>query len=62
MLPSMDTPSETPRIEPETDQGRAFLAAYRATDDAGRVLIWCALLTELDRRPDPPADAGPPQP
>ena len=36
--------------EPETDQERAFLEAYRATDEAGRVLLWSEVLAELGRR------------
>ena len=43
----------TPEREPETDQERAFLEAYRATDDAGRLIVWAALLTELGRRTVP---------
>ena len=43
--------------EPETDQERALLAAYRAADEAGRVIVWAALLAELGRRSPPPEDA-----
>ncbi len=42
-----------------TGQERDFLEAYRDLDDADRVLLWSALLTELDRRPTP--DEAPPK-
>ena len=35
--------------EPQIDQERAFLAAYRERDEADRVLLWSELLAELDR-------------
>ncbi len=47
------------RLGPQTDQERELLEAYRDLDDAGRVLLWSALLTELDRRPTP--DEAPPK-
>ena len=37
-----------------TAKGAAFLEAYRATDDAGRVVLWSDVLTALGRRPEPP--------
>ncbi len=47
------------RTGPLTDQERELLATYRDLDDADRVLLWSALLTELDRRPTP--DEAPPE-
>jgi len=45
-------------LGPLTDQERELLAAYRDLDEADRVLLWSALLTEVDRRPTP--DEAPP--
>ncbi len=45
----MSTPTGQP-IEPETDQERELLKAYRALADADRVLVWSALLTLLDEQ------------
>ena len=42
---------------PQTAEEAEILAAYRATDDAGRVIVWAALLAELGRRSLPPEDA-----
>lgn len=36
------------------DAARPATAAYRALEEPDRVLIWCALLTELDRCSQPP--------
>ena len=46
-------------IEPETVQERAFLAAYRELDEAGRVLLWSKVLAELGRRSDAEPEEGP---
>ncbi len=46
---------------PKTDQERELLEAYGGTEDAGRVLIWSALLAELDRRSEPWEEAGHPR-
>ncbi len=48
----MSTPTEPP-IEPETDQERELLAAYRAQDAAGRAWLQWAGLAELGRQPPP---------
>ncbi len=51
ILPGMSTSSDAPI--PQTDDGAELLEAYRDLDDADRVQLWSALLTELDRRPTP---------
>ncbi len=55
----MSIPDDDSPLGPLTDQERELLAAYRDLDDADRVLVWSALLTELDRRPTP--DEAPPE-
>ncbi len=52
----MSTPSDQPTpspIGPQTLEEAEFLAAYRALDEADRVLVWCALLEREGRRPEP---------
>ena len=49
----------TPPIVPETDLERALLEAYRATDEAGRVILWREVLAKLGRRQSPEPEAGP---
>ncbi len=34
---------------PRTEQERELLAIYAELDEPDRVLLWCALLAELDR-------------
>ncbi len=46
------------RTGPQTLEEAEFLAAYRALDEAGRVLVWCALLEREGRRSDPEPDEG----
>ncbi len=38
---------------PQTAEEAEFVPAYRDLDEADRVLLWSALLTEVGRRPDP---------
>ncbi len=39
------------RTGPQTPEEAEFLAAYHDLDEAGRVLVWSTILTELGRRP-----------
>ena len=48
-MTGFDDPNDQPP-EPETDQERAFLAAYRALDEAERVRLWSDVLTLLDQQ------------
>ncbi len=41
---------------PQTDQERELLAAYRELDEADRVLLWNAMLTELGQGSYPEPD------
>ena len=45
-----------PAREPETAQEAALFEAYRNLDEAGRVLLWSEMLTELGRPPEQPED------
>ncbi len=38
---------------PQTPEEAEFLEAYRELDEADRVLVWSAILTELGRHADP---------
>ncbi len=51
----MSTPTEPP-IEPETDQERELLEAYRDLDEAGRAWLQWVAFAELGRRSPPDED------